>query len=105
MVSYTITNKGVFKQNGEHASQIISALLIQYSLSNSKSRPTGNFVNISHLAGPGSGIGSYFTNEFLTPMDKKFSHDIEKLESIALKFGAKKDDICGSGVSASYLSH
>ena len=95
--SYVVTNKGVFKETGEHASQIISALLIQYCFSNTKSRPTGNFVSISQLAGPGSGIGSYFTNEFLIPMDKKFSNDIEKLERVAFKLGAKKDDVMVSG--------
>ena len=91
--SYVVTNKGVFKESGEQASQIISALLIQYCLSNTKSRPTGNFVSISQLAGPGSGIGGYFTNEFLIPMDKKFSNDIEKLERAAFKLAAKKANL------------
>ena len=39
--SYTVTNKGVFKEPGEGGSQIITALLIQYCLSNTKSRSTG----------------------------------------------------------------
>ena len=95
--SYVVTNKGVFKESGKHASQIISALLIQYCLSNTKSRPSGNFVSISQLAGPSSEIGSYVTNEFLAPMDKNFSNDLEKLESAAAKLGAKKDDILLSG--------
>ncbi|MCP4022896.1 MAG: DUF3786 domain-containing protein [Desulfobacteraceae bacterium] len=95
--SYVVANNGVFKKSGEDASQIISALLIQYCLSNTKSRPTGNFVSVGQLAGPGSGIGSYFTNEYVTQMDKKFSNDIEKLERTALKLGAKKDDDLVSG--------
>jgi len=95
--SYVVTNKGVFKESGEPASQIISALLIQYCLSNTASRPTGNFVSMSQLAGPGSGIGSYFNSEILTPMDKEFSKDIKKLKTRAFKLGAKKDDIALSG--------
>jgi len=83
--SYVVTNNGVFKESGEHTSQIVSALLIQYCLSDTKSRPTGDFVSMSQLAGAGSGIGSYFANEFLVPMDKKFSNDIEKLESAAFE--------------------
>jgi len=95
--SYVVTRKGVFKESGEHASQIISALLIQYCLSNTNSRPSGNFVSISRLAGPSSGIGRYFTNEFLAAMDKKFSNNLEKLENAAAKLGAKKDDLLVSG--------
>lgn len=95
--SYVVTNNGVLKKSGEHASQIISALLIQYCLSNTNSRPTGDFVSMSQLAGAGSGIGSYFNNEFLGPMDKKFSNDIKKLESAAFELGAKKDDVQLSG--------
>jgi hypothetical protein len=95
--SYVVTNEGVFKRSGEQASQITSALLIQYCLSNTTSRPTGEFVSMSQLAGPGSGIGSYFANDFATAMDKKFSNDIEKLERAAFKLGAKKDDVLLSG--------
>ena len=102
MKSYVVTNKGVFKANGESASQIISALLIQYCLCKTQSRPTGNFVSMSELAGPGSGIGSYFANEFLAPMDKKFSNDLENLEKTAFKLGAEKDDIQLSG-GVSYI--
>lgn len=97
MQSYVVTNNGVFKESGEQASQIISALLIQYCLSDTKSRPTGDFVSMGQLAGAGSGIGSYFGNEFLAPMDKKFSNDIERLESAAFELGAKKDDVQLSG--------
>ncbi len=89
---YVVTNKGVFKESGECASQIISALLIQYCLSKTTSRPKGNFVSMGQLAGPGSGIGSYFTSEFLKPMDKKFSNDLEKLEIRSFKLGAKIDN-------------
>ena len=95
--SYVVTNSGVFKESGEPASQIISALLIQYCLSNTASRPTGNFISMGQLAGLGSGIGSYFKSEILTPMDKEFSKDIAKLEERAFKLGAKKDDIELSG--------
>lgn len=100
--SYVVTNKGVFKKNGERASQIISALLIQYCLSNTTSRPKGNFVSMGQLAGPGSRIGSYFTSEFLTPMDKNFSNDLERLEIRSLKLGAKKDNEAISG-GVSYI--
>ena len=102
MRSYVVTNQGVFKADGESASQIISALLIQYCLSNTHSRPAENFVSMSELAGPGSGIGSYFSNEFLAPMDKQFSNDLAKLEKAAFKLGAKKDDIQISG-GVSYI--
>jgi len=95
--SYVVANKGVLKENGEQASQIISALLIQYCLSNTTSRPTGDFVSMNQLAGPGSGIGDYFANDFATAMDKKFSDDIEKLEQASFKLGAKKDDVLLSG--------
>ena len=67
MQSYVVTHKGVFKESGECVSQIISALLIQYCLSNTTSRPKGNFVNMGQLAGPGSGIGSYFTRYLTHP--------------------------------------
>jgi len=97
---YVVTNKGVFKKNGEPASQIISALLIQYCLSTTTSRPTGNFVSMSQLAGPGSEIGRFFSNEIMGPMDIKYSKNIEILEIRALKLGAKMDDIeLTSGVS------
>lgn len=99
---YVVTNKGVFKESGECASQIISALLIQYCLSNTTSRPKGNFVSMGQLAGPGSGIGSYFTHEFLIPMDKKFSNDLEKLEIRSFKLGAKLDNEAVSG-GVSYI--
>ncbi len=102
MHTYVVTNKGVLKATGEPASQIISALLLQYCLSNTGSRPTGNFVSMNQLAGPGSEIGSYFANEFLGPMDKKFSNNLEKLEKAALKLGAEKDDIQLSG-GVSYI--
>lgn len=95
--SYVVTNKGVFKENREHASQIISALLIQYCLSDTQSRPTGNFVSMSQLAGPGSGIGSYFANEFMTNMDRKFSNNIEKLERVVAEFSGEKADVLISG--------
>jgi hypothetical protein len=95
--AYVVTNKGVFKESGDSASQIISALLIQYCLSNTASRPTGEFVNMGQLAGPGSGIGGLFNNRILAPIDKEFSRNIEKLETRALKLGAKKDDIALSG--------
>jgi len=100
--SYVITNYGVFKGSGEPASQIISALLIQYCLSDTKSRPTGDFVSMGQLAGAGSGIGNYFASEVLVPMDKKFSNDMEALENAALELGAKKDDIQLSG-GVSYI--
>jgi hypothetical protein len=97
---YVVTNRGVFKDTGEQASQAISALLIQYCLSNTESRPAGNFVSMGQLAGPGSGIGSYLASEFLSPRDKEFSNDIKKLESVAFGLGAKKDNALGSdGVS------
>ena len=95
--SYVVTNDGVFRKSGEPASQIVSALLIQYCLSNTAARPTGNFVNMSQLAGPGSGIGSYFNSEILAPMDKAFSKNVEKLEKRVLTLGGKKDDIELSG--------
>lgn len=99
---YVVTNKGVFKESGDCASQIISALLIQYCLSNTTSRPKGNFVSMGQLAGPGSGIGSYFTRELLAPMDKKFSNDLEKLEIRSFKLGAKIDNEAISG-GVSYI--
>jgi hypothetical protein len=98
--SYVVTSRGVFKDTGEQASQAISALLIQYCLSNTESRPAGNFVSMGQLAGPGSWIGSYLASEFLSPRDKEFSNDIKKLESVAFGLGAKKDNALGSdGVS------
>jgi hypothetical protein len=87
----------VFEETGEPVSQAISALLIQYCLSNTASRPTGNFISISQLAGPGSGIGSYFNSEILTPLDREFSKDIRELENRAFKLGAKKDNLSLSG--------
>lgn len=100
--SYVVSNKGVFKGSGGSASQITSALLIQYCLSNTKSRPTRDFVSMGQLAGPGSGIGHYFSSEFLAPMDKKFSNNLELLDSIAFKLGAKKDCMELSG-GVSYI--
>jgi hypothetical protein len=99
---YVVTNKGVFKDTREPASQIISALLIQYCLSDTASRPKGNFVSIGQLAGPGSRIGGFFNSEILPAMDKKYSKDLKKLENRALKLHAKKDDIRLSG-GVSYI--
>jgi hypothetical protein len=95
--TYLISKKGARRTDGKRPSYAAGSALIHYILKGSRSRPNGQFVTLSELAGPLFKNGSYSHSAIEQPIIKRFQGCILELLSKAAVLGGYQGGEAGLG--------
>jgi hypothetical protein len=94
---YLVSREGVRRSDGERFLDATGSVLIHYVLKGSRSRPNGQFVTLSELAGPLFKHGSYSNSALEHPIIKRFQGRIPELLAVAASVGGCQGGEAGLG--------
>jgi hypothetical protein len=95
--TYLISKRGARRTDGKRPSYATGSALIHYILKGSRSRPKGQFVTLSELAGPLFKQGSFSHSALEQPIIKRFQGRILELLSKAAVLGGYQGGEAGLG--------
>jgi len=95
--TYMVSRKGVRRFDGQEFADTAGSVLIHYVLKGSPSRPDGQFVTFSELAGPIFKQSSYSIDALERPIIKRFQGRTPELLAIAETVGGHLGGEAGLG--------
>lgn len=95
--TYRVSRKGVRRADGQKFTSATASALIHYVLQGSRSRPAGQFIPFSELAGPLFKEGSYVKGAFEHPITKRFEGRVPELLAAAGTGGGRQGGEAGLG--------
>lgn len=95
--TYLISKRGARRTDGKRPSYATGSALIHYILKGSSSRPNGQFVTLSELAGPLFKQGSFSHSALEQPIIRRFQGRILELLSKAAVLGGYQGGEAGLG--------
>jgi hypothetical protein len=94
---YLISKRRVRRTDGKRTSYTTGSALIHYILKGSRSRPNGQFVTLSEIAGPLFKQGSFSHSALEQPIIKRFHGRVLELLSAAAALGGYQGGEAGLG--------
>jgi hypothetical protein len=95
--TYLVSKRGARRTDGKRPSFATGSALIHYVLKGSRSRPNGQFVTLSELAGPVFKKGSFSHSALEQPIIKRFQGRVLELLSKAAVLGGYQGGEAGLG--------
>ena len=95
--TYLVSSFSVRRADGKRIPDTTASALIHYILQNSRSRPAGQFVTFTELAGPLFKQGSYSHSALEQPIIKRFRGRVSELLAIAESIGGRQGGEAGLG--------
>ena len=88
-MTFFVSNEGVRREDGRRFGDAVGSVLAHYILNGSRSRPAGQFVTFSELAGPLFKQASYSQGALERPVIQRFQGRVPELMAAAVLLGGR----------------
>lgn len=99
-MTFFVSNKGVRRGDGRRFGDAVGSVLAHYILNGSRSRPAGQFVTFSELAGPLFKQASYSQGALERPVTQRFQGRVPELMAAAVLLGGRLGGEGGLGAQS-----